>query len=254
MDLREALASGFSNCQTSPAYFETPGATFRMVADSDSALEEPLGSRKARGDRSRSGDRMRQGADRSAPSKRGRDFYETVPEATETLIRIAGPRLSRAPKIWEPCAGHGAISRILRERGYKVIASDIAKRKAADRHVKPSIDFFAQRKHPPYARLIITNPPFRYADEFLRHALALGCDVFVLLRLMYLEGAEKSDLLDWHCREVIAIRERLPNMHRVGWRGPKLKDANQPFGWFYFTAAPKISPQITLTRVSCRES
>ena len=194
----------------------------------------------------------RQGADRSAPSRRGRDFYETVPPATETLIRCAWKRLRLARRIWEPCAGYGAISRILRRYGFKVSASDIAKRARADRHVRAGIDFFQATRFPAGARLVITNPPFKHADEFIRHALSLGCDVFVLLRLMYLEGDSRTDILDGHCRTVFAFKERLPNMHRVGWRGKKQKYATQPYGWFYFTAKPKATPDIVIERVSCR--
>ena len=51
---------------------------------------------------------MRQGADRAALKDRANDLYETPACAVHALLRV-----ERLPhKIWEPCAGRGAIVRI----------------------------------------------------------------------------------------------------------------------------------------------
>ena len=60
-----------------------------------------------------------------------------------------------------------------------------------------------ERTAPAGVSCILTNPPFSIADQFIRHGLDLGCDVLVLLRLMALEGAGRSDLID-ELRAVIA--------------------------------------------------
>jgi hypothetical protein len=52
---------------------------------------------------------------------RGNDLYNTPPGAVRALLQVETlPR-----KIWEPCAGRGAIVTVLRDSGFGVIASDI---------------------------------------------------------------------------------------------------------------------------------
>src|SRR5262249_15831089 len=55
------------------------------------------------------------------PAARGHDLYETPACAVEALLEV-----EHLPhKIWEPCAGRGAIVDVLRERGHFVVASDL---------------------------------------------------------------------------------------------------------------------------------
>ena len=108
------------------------------------------------------------------------------------------------------------------------------------------------------ADIIITNPPFMHADDFILRGIELGCDVIVLLRLMAQEGVDgkhkgsgvRSKLIDEHLVRVWLGRERLPMMHREGWTGPKIKGGNSgaPFAWFVFEARPHASDQGYVTR------
>lgn len=72
---------------------------------------------------------------------RGHDLYETRACAVEALLRVE----KLTPVIWEPAAGHGAIVRVLRDRGHAVIASDIMDRGFPLHFVG---DFLAQNKAP----------------------------------------------------------------------------------------------------------
>jgi methylase of polypeptide subunit release factors len=182
----------------------------------------------------------RQGTDRSPHAERGHDLYETPEEATRALVREAIlPHV-----IWEPCAGRGAIAHTLMCEGRTVIASDV------QRYPKPRfkpielVDFF-ELHQPPFEAFpkglgspptIVTNPPYMRGDDFIRHALALGCETWVLMRLAYLEGDRKSDIIDRHLDQILIGIERLPAMHRDGWTGPKVEKATMPFAWFHFTA------------------
>ena len=99
---------------------------------------------------------------------------------------------------------------------------------------------------------IVTNPPYRLADRFIRKGLGLGVPVIVLLRLMALEGAKRSDIMA-HLRHVFVGIERLPMMHREGWTGPKHETAAMPFAWFYFHPAKRSGDIFTVSRISWRE-
>lgn len=174
---------------------------------------------------------MRQGAIKSSFDIRGYDLYETPECATRALIENE----NLPDYIWEPCAGRGAISRILIESGYDVHTSDLVAYDNADCGIITPVDFFEETK-PPFIGdfAIVTNPPYKCADQFIRHALTLCPKVIVLLRLMYQEGDKKSDIIDNYLSHIWLGRERLPMMHREGYEGSKLSKAAMPFAWFVF--------------------
>jgi hypothetical protein len=172
---------------------------------------------------------------RSHPlAERGNDLYETPPEATLALLRAQPlPR-----RIWEPACGRGAIVNVLRAAGHDVVASDIA-----DYGIPITApgywgrDFFLEHAAPPGTEAIVTNPPYRSAADFVRHALKLCPRVIFLLRLAFLESTGRTDILDsGQLVRVYPFRNRLPMMHRNGWDGPRTSSAI-PFAWFYWDAA-----------------
>lgn len=191
---------------------------------------------------------MRQGSDRGKLSERLFDLYETPACAVEALLRVE----PLPHQIWEPCAGRGAISRILSAAGHAVISHDLVAYPGADVGIAAPIDFMKETAAPAGVRCITTNPPFSVADDFIRHGLSLGCDVIVLLRLMALEGEGRSDLIDKHLVRVWAGRERLPTMHRENWTGSKQKAATLPFCWMVFAPADRGDRPIELRRMSWR--
>jgi hypothetical protein len=195
------------------------------------------------------GKAVNQGASRHALCGRGNDLYETPACAIRALMDAEGlPSI-----IWEPCAGRGAISRELISAGHVVISSDLVAYTGADNGIQSGIDFLMEQKAPPGCSVIVTNPPFKSADAFIRHGIELSCMVFVLLRLMAIEGANRSDLVDRHLIRIWAGIERLPMMHRDGWEGPKITSAGVPFAWFVFSALPRPpSSPIELRRLSWR--
>jgi hypothetical protein len=137
--------------------------------------------------------------------------------------------LSRFPFwIWEPAAGHGAIVNVLRANGHVVIASDVIDYGNLD-FVR---DFFAETKMLADCAAIATNPPYKLATEFAKQALDLAPQVYLLLRLAFLESMKRSDILERRgLRAVHVFRKRLPMMHRDGWTGPRASSAIA-FAWF----------------------
>lgn len=164
-------------------------------------------------------------AGRHALSDRGNDLYETPPEVTRALLKC-----EPLPKyIWECACGKGSISRVLLAAGHKVCNSDLVEYG----HGYHGIDFLLERKMPEHCTAIVTNPPFKLATEFVRHALHL-CPgkVVMLLRLAFLEGVGRSDILDGgKLARVHVFKNRLPMMHRDGWQGPRATSSTA-FAWF----------------------
>lgn len=151
---------------------------------------------------------------------RGDDFYETPEEATRALL--AHETLPH--RLWEPACGKGAIARLLIEAGHDVVSTDLADRG----YGQSGIDFLMEHSAPDGVEAIVTNPPFKLADEFVRHGLRLVPRVVMLLRLAYLEGAGRADI-HRHCARVWLGRERLPFMHREGHTGPVHSNSAAPF-------------------------
>jgi hypothetical protein len=81
-------------------------------------------------------------------------------------------------------------------------------------------DFLARTEAPTGCNVIATNPPYLKAAAFAQHAITLVPDVFLLLRLAFLESVSRTELLEARglCT-VYPFRRRLPRMHRSGWQG-----------------------------------
>jgi hypothetical protein len=157
-------------------------------------------------------------------AERGLDLYETPAPAVRALLRVQ--RFEGT--IWEPACGRGAIVRVLRDAGHTVIASDIVK---YDRSVGVDFlaDFLTVDRAPDGVSTVLTNPPFMFADEFVRHGLKLVPRVVMLLRLDFLEGETRCDILDsGNLARVYVFRDRVP-FRRDGWEKSGNKIA---FAWF----------------------
>jgi hypothetical protein len=165
-------------------------------------------------------------------SERGHDCYETAPEATYALLKA-----EKLPRdLWEPACGPGAIVRILRGAGHKVLGTDLVDYDSPDQD-HSGWDFLLERELPKLAdgdavEAIVTNPPFKLASEFVEHALKLCPRVVMLLRLTFLESTGRTPILDnGNLARVHVFKNRLPMMHRDGWTGPRVSNPTA-FGWF----------------------
>lgn len=192
---------------------------------------------------------LRQGTNQHPHRDRGVDLYETPPEATRALLKVE----PITPRVWEPAAGRGAIGRVLMKAGYRVSMSDLIAHNGADPRIHAPVDFLTTKKAPCDCKMIITNPPFRTANLFIRHGLKLVPTVIVLQRLVALEGVQRSDLVDHHLVRVWLGRERLAQMHRDNWTGNKLDGGTMPFAWFVFRRNHPDPGRIELRRISWRD-
>jgi hypothetical protein len=172
-----------------------------------------------------------QGNKRAALAERGDDLYETPEVAVEALLRV-----ERLPRyLWEPACGPGAIARVLRRYGHKVLASDLVDYASPDQDER--WDFLMERSLPAHVEAIVTNPPFKNAAEFVAHALELAPKVVMLLRLAFIESDRRTPILDTgHLARVHVFRKRLPMMHRAGWEGRKA-NSGMAFAWFVWDRA-----------------
>jgi hypothetical protein len=175
--------------------------------------------------------RLSTGSAKAVLKDRGNDLYESPPEAVTALMRA-----ERLPKvIWEPACGPGVIVRTLRAAGHQVYATDLVDYDSPDQDCH-GWDFLSERQLPIGVEAIITNPPFKNANEFVSHALELCPKVMMLLRLAFLESQKRAPILDGgHLARVHVFRNRLPMMHRAGQgiaETEKQSSSALAFAWF----------------------
>jgi hypothetical protein len=132
-----------------------------------------------------------------------------------------------------------------------VIATDLLDHGCPD--AGSPIDFLLERRAPVGVEAIITNPPYKLADQFVAHALRLAPLVVMLLRLAFLESNRRTQILEsGQLARVHVFRNRLAMMHRHGWAGPKAS-SSIPFAWFVWSRDHDGSPA-TLRRISWRRT
>lgn len=198
---------------------------------------------------------MNQGAAKHALRYRANDLYETPVICTVAACRAGVFSGLIGKTIWEPAAGRGAMVRVLRSHGIYCIATDLVAYPDADLGIQSQRDFLMEYTAPKNVAAIITNPPFKNADAFVRHGLSLGLRVIVLLRAMAIEGAGRADLIDGHLTDYWIGIDRPPAMHRDGWQGNKLTNSGAPFAWYDFSPDKRPSQQpIRLHRFYWNES
>lgn len=113
------------------------------------------------------------------------DFYETPVDAVTDLLAADDV----PARVWEPACGRGAISRVIEASGRSVISTDLVDRGFG----LGRVDFLLERAL--LAPAIVTNPPFRLAEDFLRHGLSLEPDYLALfVKLSFLAGIERGSL------------------------------------------------------------
>ena len=183
---------------------------------------------------------------RAALSERKDDLYETPPEAVHALVRVENiPHL-----VWEPACGPGSIARTLRQYGHAVHATDLVDYYSPDQD-EHGLDFLFPEPDA-YSPAIVTNPPFKLAEQFVERALECAPLIFMLLRLAFLTSEKRTNILEHSgLARVHVFRKRLPMMHRDGWEGPKAS-SSMDFAWFVWDRS-YYGPTI-LNRISWEKS
>jgi hypothetical protein len=182
---------------------------------------------------------------RHSYAERGVDCYGTPAVAVEALLRT-----EKLPhRLWEPACGRGNIVDVLRAHGHEVLASDLID------YGNPTHfygrDFLMEHKLPRGCEAVITNPPFRLAEQFVAHALELAPLVIMLLRLAFLESERRCNILEGRgLARVHVFRKRLPMMHRDQWAGRKA-NSGMAFAWMIWdrnSTGPAVIDRISWER------
>lgn len=112
------------------------------------------------------------------------DWYQETPACVDAFLDhelLVG-------NVWDPACGAGNIPERCRSRGLDVFASDLRDRGYGD----TGVDFLRSSRQ---VDNIVTNPPFRLAEPFVRHALTMARrKVAIVARPSFLQGRARRKL------------------------------------------------------------
>ena len=128
------------------------------------------------------------------------DYYATDPIAIDVLINDGKAEISN--NVWECSCGEGHLSKRLLDYGYNVTSTDLIDRG----YGIGGVDFLDTSSM--FYGDIITNPPYKYAIQFVEHALDIipeGNKVFMFLKIQFLEGKTRKELFKKHPPKIIYV-------------------------------------------------
>ena len=96
--------------------------------------------------------------------RQNEDYYATDPKAAEMLLKLE----IFSPNIWECACGEGHLSKVFESAGYLVKSTDLIDRGFG----QTNIDFLSI-DNLEWDGDIITNPPYKYAQEFIEKSLQI---------------------------------------------------------------------------------
>ena len=151
------------------------------------------------------------------PDKRSpNDYYPTPPPITEALLR----REAFPGRVADPCAGAGHIIQALKTFHYRTWSNEPYDHGTEFRPDRRQ-DFLKIKKLPPTVRSIVTNPPYRLAEEFIRKALSLGVEKHAwLLRIQFLESVTRYPLFHDHPPRRVRLFSRRVQVSEMGLDNP----------------------------------
>ena len=158
------------------------------------------------------------------------DFYPTHPSITQMLL----DREELDGNIWEPACGKGHMSGVFIDRGYDVLSTDLIDRGYGE----GGIDFLDDTQISRFGAVdnIITNPPFKFALDFVLQAKKMARKkICILNATMFLDGIKRYEM--WMDQE-FPLKTMYQFSGRVVFRKNEIADQSQngliPWAWFVF--------------------
>lgn len=166
------------------------------------------------------------------------DFYATPASCTEKLLE----KEDFSGTVLEPCCGQGHISKVLERAGLDVTSNDLINRGYGTSFKDFLNDDFATYDN------VITNPPFKYAKEFIEKSLKItNKKVAMFCKLQLLEGVSRREMFKNAPLKTVYVFTKRQNPMRNGeevspdgkkWAGTMC------FAWFVFEKGYQGQPTI----------
>ena len=166
------------------------------------------------------------------------DYYATPTESTKALLNEE----NFVGNILEPCCGEGHISKVLKEYGYDVISNDLVDRGYGEYNQ----DYLTSTNLK--ADNVITNPPFKYAKEFIEKSLQdTTGKVAMFCKIQLLEGVSRKELFENTPLKTVYVFSKRQNPLRNGNpvdENGKKWSSTMCFAWFVWEHGYEGNPEI----------
>ena len=156
------------------------------------------------------------------------DYYATEGKAIYKLCAVE----KFTPIVWECACGGGHLVEALKENGYIVSASDIVDRGCPNTLI---LDFLRESKNCDCD--IITNPPYKYAKDFVEKSIEIvqnGRKVAMFLKLTFLESKSRKELFEkYPPKKIWVFSERIQCAKNGDFEGMKQGGGSAvAYAWF----------------------
>lgn len=128
------------------------------------------------------------------------DYYATDPRAAELLLEVE-PDLD---EIWECACGEGHLAKVFDNAGKLLWATDIIDRG----YGQGVIDFLRPTHYTTHTGDIVTNPPYKFAKEFIEKALNIILPhrkVCMFLKVTFLEGKARKEFFKKYPPKIVYV-------------------------------------------------
>lgn len=169
------------------------------------------------------------------------DYYATNPFALIKLLEIE--KFNK--NVWENAVGGGHLANVLKEQGYEVFATDIINRGYKDTVYYDMVNMNKEQAiH--WNGDIITNPPYKYAYEFIENSLDAidnGSKIAMLLKVQFLEGQKRKKLFQKSPPRKIYVFSKRVNCAKNG-EFDKYPSSAIAYAWFVWVKGFQGDPVI----------
>jgi hypothetical protein len=153
------------------------------------------------------------------------DYYATEPKAVKLLLELE----EFTGAIWECACGEGSLSEEMKRLGYTVYSTDLI-----DRGYGQVMDFLSMENNEQVNYHIITNPPYRFANDFIVKAMTVlksGNKLALFLPIRYLEGkARKQIFKQYPPKKIYVSSSRL--ICAINGNFDEMKNSAVSYAWF----------------------
>lgn len=170
------------------------------------------------------------------------DYYATDPKALDIFLKkLEQDRITLHRDVWECACGEGHLSEELKKHGFNVWSTDLIDRGYGEGNV----DFLKSISNEWHGD-ILTNPPYKYAKEFVEKALEVsryGCYTVMFLKIQFLEGQARQELFKKYPPKYVYVNSSRQICYLNGDMSKNMSSASC-YCWFIwqkgFTGEPTI--------------
>ena len=166
------------------------------------------------------------------------DYYATPPESTLKLLEVEEFK----GNVLEPCCGEGHISEVLKENWFEVSSNDLVDRSYGEDRKDFLKDGFRTYDN------IITNPPYKYAREFIIKSLEITTGkVAMFCKIQLLEGVSRYEMFRDTPLKTVYVFTKRQNPYRNGSpvdENGKKWSSTMCFAWFVWEHGYEGKPTI----------